>query len=78
LGVNFDLGDLITIQDNQIGLYINTRVIEVTEVQDENGYNVNVVYGDNVFEPLITANYIITETGDNIVTETGDYIIAEE
>lgn len=44
-GVDYNLGDLITIQDNGIGLYINTRILEITEVQDDNGYNISAVYG---------------------------------
>ena len=42
---NFDLGDIVTVQDNAIGLYINTRIIEIIETQDENGYNINANYG---------------------------------
>ena len=42
---NFNLGDLVTVQDNEIGLYINTRIIEVIETQDENGYNIIANYG---------------------------------
>ena len=42
---NFNLGDLVTVQDNAIGLYINTRIIEVIETQDENGYNITANYG---------------------------------
>lgn len=45
-GIDYSLGDIITIEDNEIGLYINTRIIEVTEVQDDNGYNISVVYGN--------------------------------
>lgn len=44
LNINFALGDIITIQDNEIGKYINARIIETTEVQDENGYNVEIEY----------------------------------
>lgn len=44
-GSDYNLGDMITIQDNDIGLYINTRILEITEVQDDNGYNINAVYG---------------------------------
>jgi hypothetical protein len=44
-GVNYELGDIITVQDNAIGLYINTRIIEITEVQDEKGYNITAKYG---------------------------------
>lgn len=44
-GVNFNLGDIITIEDNALNLHVNTRIIEITEVQDENGYNITAVYG---------------------------------
>lgn len=42
---NFNLGDIVTIQDTEIGLYINARILEITEVQDDNGYQLNAVYG---------------------------------
>ena len=42
---NFNLGDLVTIQDNDAGLYMNTRIIEIIETQDENGYNITANYG---------------------------------
>lgn len=45
-GRDFSLGDIVTIQDNYIQKYINTRITEVTEVQDENGYNIDVVFGE--------------------------------
>lgn len=45
-GDDYFLGDIVTVQDNYIQKYINTRITEVTEVQDENGYAVNVVFGE--------------------------------
>lgn len=36
--LDFALGDIITMQNNEIGKYINVRLREVLEVQDENGY----------------------------------------
>lgn len=45
-GRDFSLGDIVTIQDNYIQKYINTRITEVTEVQDENGYQIDVVFGE--------------------------------
>ena len=42
---DFDIGDIVTIQDTEIGLYINARILEITEVQDDNGYQLNAVYG---------------------------------
>lgn len=44
INVDFSLGDVITIQDNEIEKYVDVRVIETTEVQDENGYSVEIVY----------------------------------
>lgn len=41
---DFFLGDLVTLQDNQIGKYVSVRITEVTEVQDENGFSVNIDY----------------------------------
>ena len=43
---DYFIGDIITIQDNLIGIYINTRITETTEVQDDNGYSVDVVFGE--------------------------------
>lgn len=41
---DFSLGDIVTVQDNAIKKYINVRIMEITEVQDENGYNIEAVY----------------------------------
>lgn len=45
-GRDYSLGDIVTVQDNKLGKYINSRITEVTEVQDENGYTVDVVFGE--------------------------------
>jgi hypothetical protein len=37
---DFALGDIVTTQDDEIGKYINVRLREVLEVQDENGYSI--------------------------------------
>lgn len=44
LNTDFALGDIVTVQDNDIDKYINVRIVEVTEVQDENGYTIDAVY----------------------------------
>lgn len=44
LNRDFWLGDIVTVQENSLGLYINVRITETTEVQDENGYSVEVKY----------------------------------
>lgn len=44
-GSDYWLGDLITIQDISLGLYVNTRILTATEVQDQNGYKLDITYG---------------------------------
>ena len=43
-GRDFSIGDIVTVQNNAIGVYINVRIRETIEVQDENGYAVEVKY----------------------------------
>lgn len=40
LNEDYWLGDIVTFQDNIINKYKNVRITEITEVQDENGYQV--------------------------------------
>lgn len=46
LGVDYYVGDIITVQDVGIGKYMNARIIKATEVQDDNGYNISVEFGE--------------------------------
>lgn len=41
---DFQLGDIVTVQDNEINKFMNVRIVEITEVQDENGYTCNAQY----------------------------------
>ena len=43
-GRDFALGDIVTVQSNNIGKYVNVRIREALEYQDENGYTVEVKY----------------------------------
>ena len=43
--VDFGLGDIVTVQDNMLGLVKDVRILRATEVQDENGYVINFEYG---------------------------------
>lgn len=43
-GRDFTLGDIVTVQSNNIGKYVNVRIREALEYQDENGYTVEVKY----------------------------------
>lgn len=41
---DFFLGDIVTVEDKILNKYANVRICEITEIQDENGYNVEAVY----------------------------------
>lgn len=43
-GRDFALGDIVTVQDNNLGIYTKVRIQEITEIQDENGYAVEVKF----------------------------------
>lgn len=40
---DFSLGDIVTIQNNDIGKMADARIVEVLEVQDENGYSIEAI-----------------------------------
>lgn len=42
-GVDFELGDIITIWDDE--KYINARILTITEVEDDDGYKIDIEYG---------------------------------
>lgn len=42
---DYYLGDLVTIEDKYINKLVNVRILSVTEVQDDNGYNISLEYG---------------------------------
>lgn len=44
-GKDYNLGDVITIEDKYINKYINARILAVTEVQDDDGYKIEIEYG---------------------------------
>ncbi len=44
LNKNYFLGDVVTFQDNALGVYANFRIVEITEVQDEYGYTITPVF----------------------------------
>ena len=44
-GGDFYLGDIVTIKNNKWGIFINARVIEVIESQDQNGKVITLTFG---------------------------------
>lgn len=44
-GIDYNLGDMVTIQDDTLRKYIDTRILVVTEVQDDGGYSIDIEFG---------------------------------
>ena len=42
---DFFLGDVVTIENSKWGIFINSRIIEITEVADESGYTITPTFG---------------------------------
>ena len=42
---DYNIGDLVSIEDREIGIYLTARILTVIENQDENGYMITVSYG---------------------------------
>lgn len=43
---DFAVGDVVTLEDERLGLARDVRILAVTEVQDANGYQIELEYGD--------------------------------
>lgn len=42
---DFYLGDVVTIENDKLGITARVRILEVTEVQDADGYRIDMVFG---------------------------------
>ncbi|MGA4517423.1 siphovirus ReqiPepy6 Gp37-like family protein [Solibacillus silvestris] len=41
LNEDYFLGDVVTFQDNKLNKFVGVRIVEITEVQDENGFTID-------------------------------------
>ena len=42
---DYNIGDLVTIEDTHLKQLHNARILKITEVQDENGYAISAEFG---------------------------------
>lgn len=47
LGVDYNVGDIVYLQDNVLNYNQQQRIYKATEVQDENGYNITISFDSN-------------------------------
>ena len=45
---DYDLGDIVTIQDRKLNLILNARIIEFKEIYESDGFKLEAVFGSNI------------------------------
>lgn len=45
---DFNLGDIVTVQNKKWGLTLDTRITEVKEIYERKGFSLDVVFGDSI------------------------------
>lgn len=53
-GQDWDLGDIVTVQDKKWGITLNSKVAEIKEIYETNGFNLECIFGDSI--PTIIDN----------------------
>lgn len=43
---NFNIGDIVSIEDHKLNIYMNARILKIVECQNEEGYSINLEYGN--------------------------------
>lgn len=74
------LGDLVTVE-NEYGISVKARIIEIIEVCDDNGYSIEPKFEyleEDSSTPSTVSGYILSEAGAKILTENNKYLIREE
>ena len=74
------LGDLVTVE-NEYGISVTARIVEVVEVEDDNGYRVEPKFEyleEDEPTPSVVSGYILSESGAKMLTENNQYLIREE
>ncbi len=61
--VDYNLGDIVTVQSKKWGLTLDTRITEISEIYERDGFNIDAVFGDSV--PTIQDK--IKQRIDNVV-----------
>lgn len=90
---DYDIGDTVTVQ-NEYGVQLNAKIIEIVETWDETGYSIEPVFeyigaGGNFggfggfgnfgnFEESEYVDCLITEAGEPIMTEANEYLMYED
>lgn len=73
---DYFLGDEVTVE-NEYGISVKARIVEVVEVDDDNGYTVEPKFEYNSGVNVPITRYLVDEAGEKITTEDSKYIVVE-
>lgn len=45
--IDYNLGDKVTVIDRELGIQLNTRIVEIEEIYEETGNKINLTFGSN-------------------------------
>lgn len=45
---DYDLGDIVTVQDKKLGITMDARIIEIKEIYEVGGFNLEATFGTNI------------------------------
>lgn len=73
---DYNLGDIVTVE-NEYGISLNARIIEVVETWDDTGYSIEPIF-DYVENDEDDVDCLITEADEPIMTEVDEYLMYED
>ncbi len=80
--IDYYLGDLVKIRDDDLQKEITVRVSKFTKVQNNEGYKEYFEYEEistlNYIEPEAVEGALLTENDENLLTEDGEVLLVEE
>lgn len=78
--VDYFLGDIVTIENETLGLYVNKRLIGMDIIDNENGQNLEPIFDDvaaKLEDPVLEEAVLLAEDGTALTTEDGANILVE-
>lgn len=72
---DYNVGDIVSIE-NEFGLTVNARIVEVTETWDKEGYTINPVFEFEEFSEAVQ-KALLTQDYEIILTEDGNVLSQE-
>lgn len=73
---DYFLGDVVTVE-NDYGIKASARIVEVIEVNDDNGYSMEPKFEYIYSDSGAVSGALQTEAGENLTTESGEPLIQE-